>query len=82
MNSMTNKNDKTRRVTVDLSAQMTTELDGVVSVTGMKTAEVFRNSLVLMGAYVKCQQDGKQFRIVGPSDVSTVILLPVICKGI
>lgn len=56
--------DKPRRVTIDMSGPAASEMDRISTITGQKTAEMFRSAFSLLRLYVQAIRDGKELLIV------------------
>lgn len=72
---------KGRRVTIDLTATAVGELDRLRELTGLTTADLFRNGFSLLRLYVQAKEKGQSFVITDddePTAVVTRIELPFI----
>jgi hypothetical protein len=71
--------DKGRRVTIDLSPAATCEVDRLRQVTGLTTADIFRSAMTVFRIYVDAHEQGKEVRVIDPSDLQTQtrIVLPI-----
>lgn len=73
--------EKGRRITIDLTAAATDEVDRLRQITGMTTADLFRNAFSLFLIYVEARSRGQQFCIVDPENenaIRTRVELPVV----
>jgi len=74
-------NEKGRRVTIDLTASAVKELDRLRELTGLTTADLFRNGFSLLRLYVQAKAKGQSFIVADddePTKVLTRIELPFI----
>lgn len=72
---------KGRRVTIDLSASAVDELDRIRELTGLTTADLFRNGFSLLRLYIQAKEKGQTFVVAGsddPTSVVTCIELPFV----
>ncbi|MBN8625717.1 MAG: hypothetical protein J0M17_09530 [Planctomycetes bacterium] len=72
---------KGRRVTIDLTAAAALEVDRLRELTGLTTADLFRNAFSLFRIYVQARERGEEMCIVDPDDnhaIRTRIELPVV----
>ena len=71
---------KGRRVTIDLTAAATQEVDRLRETTGLTTADLFRNAISLFRLYVEARTRGHHLCIVDPQNenaIRTRVELPV-----
>jgi hypothetical protein len=71
---------KGRRVTIDLTAAATQEVDRLREITGLTTSDLFRNAISLFRLYVEARSRGHQLCIVDPQNenaIRTRVELPV-----
>lgn len=70
---------KGRRVTVDLTAAATAEVERLKAITGLPTSDIFRHALSLFRLYVEARERLQEIRIVDPKDAhfQTRIELPI-----
>lgn len=74
---------KKRRVTIDLTPAAADAVDHIKAVTGLSTADVFRNAFNLFRFYVEEKRKGAYFQYVGEDESKTRIELPgfTVSKG-
>ena len=73
--------NKGRRVTIDLTAAAAGEVDRLRELTGLTTADLFRNAFSLFRIYVQARERGEEMCIVDPDDnyaIRTRIELPIV----
>lgn len=71
---------KGRRVTIDLAVAAAQEVDRLREITGLTTADLFRNAMSLFRLYVEARARGHQLCIVDPQNenaIRTRVELPV-----
>ena len=66
---------KTKRVSVDLAPAASAEIDRMRATTGLATADLFRHAITLLRIYLDARRDGKEFRIVDPSNLGDQVRL-------
>ncbi|MBB3205518.1 hypothetical protein FHS27_001318 [Rhodopirellula rubra] len=64
---------KGRRVTIDLTASAVDELDRIRDVTGLTTADLFRNGFSLLRLYIQAKEKGQSFVVSDDNDPTSVI---------
>ena len=76
---------KGRRVTIDLTAAAAEEVDRMRGLTGLTTADLFRNAFSLFRVYVQARERGQDMCIVDPHDenaIRTRLELPVVISSL
>lgn len=68
---------KGRRITLDLTAAASTEVDRITNETGLTIADVFRHSFTLLRIYREAKQEGKVMRIVDPKNPRTQVQIEI-----
>lgn len=74
---------KGRRVTIDLSPAAAEEVDRLRHLTGLTTADLFRNAFSLFRVYVQALERGHDLCIVDPRDenaIRTRLEFPVVIR--
>jgi len=64
---------KGRSVTIDLTASAVDELDRIRDVTGLTTADLFRNGFSLLRLYIQAKEKGQSFVVSDDNDPTSVI---------
>lgn len=76
--------NKGRRVTIDLTPAAASEVDRLRELTGLTTADLFRNAFSLFRIYVQARERGEEMCIVDPVDnnaIRTRLELPVVLSA-
>lgn len=64
---------KGRRVTIDLTASAVGELDRLRELTGLTTADLFRNGFSLLRLYIQAKERGQSFIVADDDEPTTVV---------